>query len=119
MNMPSDEEMQKILHSPFDIEVHKRSFIHYLEVIIKNDGTVEYAVPSHTLKLASIYGKDMDHIFEEYAHGKHGMDPIEWLCDKTGCLALWEYMYTGQPNANQIAALRMLKYHGVFEGDVP
>lgn len=46
---------QEILQAPFDIETHKKTFIDYLEVIIRPDGTVEYAVPSHMYKLMSVY----------------------------------------------------------------
>lgn len=44
----SDYDLQqKILHSPFSITVHKRTFTNYLEVVITSDGTIMYAVPSH------------------------------------------------------------------------
>ena len=41
----------KVLHSPFDVKVHKATFVNYLEVVILEDGTVEYAVPSHQEKM--------------------------------------------------------------------
>ena len=46
---------QDVLHAPFDLEIHKKTFIDYLEVIIRPDGTVEYAVPSHLYKLMSVF----------------------------------------------------------------
>ena len=46
---------QEILHGPFNIETHKKTFIDYLEVIIRPDGIVEYAVPSHMYKLMSVF----------------------------------------------------------------
>ena len=113
---PSVEEQQKILNSKFDVRVHKNSFINYLEVIIRPDGTVEYAVPSHMMKLASIYGKSMDQIFEEYSNDKCGLDPVEWLCDKTGCISVWSEGYTGKANRVQKNALWFLHYNGVYEG---
>jgi hypothetical protein len=113
---PTAEEMQKILHSPFDVRVHKQNFIGYLEVIIRSDGTVEYAVPSHTIKLASIYGKSMDQIYEEYATDKSGLDPVEWLCNKTGCISVWTEGYAGKANATQKRALWFLKYNEVYGG---
>src|SRR5690606_29819 len=42
---------QQVLHSPFDMETHKNTFINYLEVVIDADGTIMYAVPSHQEKL--------------------------------------------------------------------
>lgn len=116
MELPSYEEQQKVLHSPFDVRVHKKTFIHYLEVIIHPDGTVEYAVPSHMTKLASIYGKSMDQIFEEYTKDYSGMDPNEWLCDKTGCISVWENGYTGKANETQKRALWFLQYNEVYGG---
>ena len=50
--MPLSE--QEVLHMPFSIKRHKETFSHYLEAIIRPDGTVEYAMPSHTEKLLSI-----------------------------------------------------------------
>ena len=42
------------LYCPFDIEKHKKTFINYLEVVILEDGTIEYAVPSHQEKQFSL-----------------------------------------------------------------
>lgn len=36
-----------ILYQPFDIEVHKENFINKLEIVILEDGSAVYAVPSH------------------------------------------------------------------------
>ena len=41
------------LYSKFDLEKHVRKYIHYTEVIIRPNGTVEYAVPSHQEKTYS------------------------------------------------------------------
>ena len=48
---------QEVLRQPFNIETHKETFINYLEVIINEDGSIEYAVPSHIEK---VYQKYMD-----------------------------------------------------------
>lgn len=45
--MPTFEEQQIVLHSPFDIETHKKTFINYLEAVITSDGVIHYAIPSH------------------------------------------------------------------------
>ena len=54
---PTHERMQEVLHSPFDIETHKQTFVSYLEVVISPEGVVEYATPSHTDKLIEILAK--------------------------------------------------------------
>lgn len=37
----------EVLHSPFNIETHKKTFVNYLEVVITSDGVIHYAIPSH------------------------------------------------------------------------
>ena len=39
------------IYCAFDLEKHKQTYVQYLEVVILEDGTVEYAVPSHQEKL--------------------------------------------------------------------
>lgn len=34
------------IYCAFDLEKHKQTYVQYLEVVILEDGTVEYAVPS-------------------------------------------------------------------------
>lgn len=114
MNIPSFEEQQRVLHSPFDIDTHRATFINYLEIILLPDGTPEYAVPSHLIKLAHIYGKSMDEIYEEYAEAKTGLDGIGYLCSKTGCVAVWSDRVQGTPNNAQTATLKRLEDAGVF-----
>ena len=38
---------QEVLHGPFDIGLHKRTFVDYFEVMLDTEGVVHYAVPSH------------------------------------------------------------------------
>ena len=53
--IPNADNARIVLHSPFDIKVHKQTFINYLEVVISPEGIVEYAVPSHVEKLLQIF----------------------------------------------------------------
>ena len=114
--MVSFEEQQRILHAPFDIETHRHTFIDYLEIIIKPDGTPEYAVPSHMLKLVSIYSKCLDKVYEEYLQAQSGLDAIDWLCLKTGCISVWQYHIQGLPNDAQRATLQRLHDAGLYTG---
>lgn len=57
--MLSFEEMQKILHSPFDLKIYKSKFIDYFEVCIDRTGTVHYAVPSHQEWLVQKLAKNL------------------------------------------------------------
>lgn len=112
------EEQQRVLHAPFDVETHKKTFICYLEVIIHSDGTIEYAVPSHAIKLREIYGKSMDEVFDEFYKSKSMMDPTEWLCQKTGCISVWNTGYMGIANEKQLETLRLLKENSLYEGEI-
>ena len=40
-------DIQEVLSGPFDIETHRRTFCHYLEVCIDPEGVAHYANPSH------------------------------------------------------------------------
>lgn len=112
----SSERMQEVLHSPFDIATHKSTFINYLELIIRPDGTPEYATPSHMMKLAEIYGKSMDDIYEEYYQAQLGQDGIDYLCAKTGCIAVWDCRIQGIPNEAQTSTLLKLRDEGLYTG---
>jgi len=116
--MVDADTQYEVLHSPFDVNVHKETFINYLEVIIKSDGTIEYAVPSHMMKLTEIYGKTSDEMFEDYYKSDGMMDPVQWICKQTGCISVWDDGYTGHANAAQKRALWMLKRNGVYGGPI-
>lgn len=112
---------QEILHGPFDIETHKKTFIDYLEVIIKPDGIVEYAVPSHMYKLMSVFedGRySVEQINEMFVQDMMGLSPIEWLCKKTGCISVWTNGYEGVANEQQTDALKKLKAEGLYHGNI-
>jgi hypothetical protein len=115
---PTFEEQQRVLHSPFDPKTHRETFIGYFEAIIRTDGTVEYAVPSHTFKLGHIYGKSPEDMFEDFQNEAWGIDSVEWLCKKTACLAVWETRYVGTPNEKQLETLQMLKDNHIYKGAI-
>lgn len=82
---------EDILLKPFDINIHADNFVDYLEVVIKPNGLIEYAVPSHSKKLEEIagikYGKDK--ILEMLKDPNAWHDYMKWLCDITGCISVW------------------------------
>ena len=113
---PSQERIQEVLHAPFDIRTHKETFINYLEIIIKPDGTPEYAVPSHMRKLADVYGKPWEDVYEEFLQERTGLDGIDWLCLKTRCISVWQYRIQGLPNDAQLTTLKRLSDAGLYTG---
>lgn len=95
----------------FDYDSHNKNFINYLEVIIFKDGHIEYAVPSHQMKLIDIYCKENSISYNELLD----IIPIEedvlyWLIYNTGCVSVWYDFAISSVNItkNQKETLKML-----------
>lgn len=113
-------DQQKVLHSPFDMDVHMRTFVNYLEVIMLPDGTIEYAVPSHSEKLIAIAMKMKNcSRFQLYdmCPEEYWLDVNTWLCNETGCLAIWDNRVTGTPNEEQKKSLETLVREGLLKSN--
>ena len=113
------EEHLKVLHGDFDIETHAKTFVSYLEVVIYDDGIVEYAIPSHQEKLMNIAMKQLSVSREEIGAmcpPEYYFDFTAWLCKLTHCLSVWTEGYIGQPNEKQKEALQKLHNHGIYLG---
>ena len=124
--IPTIEEQQKVLHSSFDIETHKRTFISYLEVVISPEGVVEYAVPSHTEKLVQIFMKQKG-FDDEIKAKKYILDTtinndmchtLDYLTGVTGYISVWfNYYVAGDPPTKaQLDKLWELFKNGVYMG---
>ena len=123
---PTMERQQEVLHSPFDIETHKQTFVSYLEVVISPEGTVEYAVPSHTDKLVEIFAKQKG--FDDILKAKkyivettinNGMlSSIDYLTGVTGYISVWfnSYIAGDPPTKAQLDKLKELFNNGVYIG---
>ena len=109
----------KVLHSPFDVEVHKKTFINYLEIVILEDGTIEYAVPSHQEKMIQICCEKLNVSRQELANltpPQYYGDFMKWLTMVSKAIPVWNTFYKGEPNEKQLETLRMLQREGVFGG---
>lgn len=65
-------------------------YIGYCEIIIKPNGLIEMAQPSHTEKLIALTKKSREEIYDMmpmYA------SPIDWLVGYTNCVAVWYELY--------------------------
>lgn len=122
---PSVERQQEVLHSPFDISTHKETFVSYLEVIIDENGEIFYAVPSHTRKLCEIYANKFG--IDDYEKARKeivndawaaSLSVCDYLCAKTGCIAVRFEGYQGEPNQKQLNTLKTLRLSGVYVGPV-
>lgn len=114
---------QEVLHGAFDIELHKKTFIDYLEVVISPEGKIEYAVPSHSEKLLQVYMKKNDLADRGVALnnlaklcGLFGY--IEALSKVTGYISVWnrDYIAGCKLTQKQLAKLRELKICGLYKG---
>lgn len=74
----------------FSIEEHAKKHINYLEVIIEDDGTVYYAIPSHQRKLIQLYC-DKNNLTEKelYDMIPITVSPEHWMCYHGKYVAVW------------------------------
>lgn len=104
----------------FDIQKHKETYINYLEVIILPTGKVEYAVPSHQEKLIRIgmnKHKCSRDTYMKMCPEEYYFDYMTWLCKDTGCIAVWNDRFYGNPNRFQMKKLQELKNSGLYRSD--
>lgn len=111
------------LYSDFDIELHSKTFVHYLEVVIDSDGKVMYAVPSHQEKCIALacqkLGVSRDEL-NRMCPREYYFDFLRWVCKVSGAMAVWEgHCEFWEPTAKQIGTLRRLKMAGLYTGPIP
>lgn len=121
--IPNATNARLVLHSPFDIKVHKLTFINYLEVVISPEGVVEYAVPSHSEKLLQVYMEKNAILDRGVALNNLSklcglFSYIEALSKVTGYISVWNDAYiTGcKPTQQQLNKLKTLKLNGLYRG---
>ena len=104
------------LHSQFDIQLHKQTYVNYLEVVIFPDGHIEYAVPSHQEKLMKVC-QDMLGVsryqLQNMCPKEYYFDFLVWLCNMSGCVSVWnEYIVQSDKTPltkEQEATIELLK----------
>ena len=111
-------------HSQFDIEKHKEAYPYdYLEVVITSDGTILYAIPSHSEKTTALACAKLGVTREELAcmcPREYYADYITWLCMVAEAVSVWErYCVAPNPTVKQINALKRLKMAGLYKGRIP
>lgn len=107
------------VHSKFDIEQHKKNFVDYLEVVILEDGTIEYAVPSHQQKLlrltANMKGMSEREV-SDLCPASMYCDFDKWLSQECKAIPVWNGFYMGNPNEAQFETLKTLKLERLYQG---
>ena len=115
--------MAYTVYSDFDMEQHKKTFIHYLEVVIDESGKIMYAVPSHQEKLISLACKKLNITREELnamCPQEYYFDLMTWLCKISGACAVWEnFIQCDNLTEQQIMALQMLKENELYLEEIP
>lgn len=111
------------VYSDFDIDQHKKTFIHYLEVVIDENGKIMYAVPSHQEKQISLACEKLNVTREELnamCPQEYYYDFMDWLCEMSGACAVWEsFIQYDKMTEQQIRTLQMLKENGLYLGEIP
>ena len=118
--MENCEIQDKVLHSRFDLETHKKTFIDYLEIVISPKGIIHYAIPSHNAILEKIIAKKHKIPREEIAKlcpSEFWYDYQTWLCKESGYIIVWGEPHSnvvGIPNKYQQATLELLKKEKLY-----
>ena len=110
-----------VLHSPFNVEIHKETFINYLEVVILEDGTIEYAIPSHQLKVTDIIASKRNITRNDVADlcpPEYYFDYNNWLCKESNTIMVWNNFYMGEPNDAQLQTIIMLMKENLYRGGI-
>lgn len=110
-----------VLYKPFDFNEHLKAFGDtYLEAVVLEDGTIEYAIPSHEQKLVRVImqktGKTRDQVIWDCSDD----DKLNWqeyLERESGCISLWTNFYLGTANEKQLEAIQKLKDHKIVHDD--
>ena len=122
-NMRVEIKSEYNVYSDFDIEKHKKTYIHYLEVVIDENGKIMYAVPSHQEKLITLACKRLNITREELnsmCPQEYYFDFMVWLCKISGACAVWEnFIQSDKLTDKQIKTLHMLKNNGLYLGKIP
>lgn len=111
------------VYSEFDIRKHKETYVHYLEVVIDEFGTVHYAVPSHQEFLISNCMKTLNWARQELSNAcpeEYYFDFVTWLCKMSGCVSVWEnFIQFWDISDIQLSKLRELQDEGLYLGEIP
>lgn len=111
------------LYSDFDIEQHKKTFVHYLEVVIDENGKIMYAVPSHQEKQISLACEKLNIAREELndmCPEEYYFDFMDWLCKVSSACAVREkFVQRDNLTEQQIRELQVLKENGLYLGKIP
>lgn len=108
-------------YSDFDLEMHCKTHVNYLEVIILPSGKIVYSTPSHQEKLISIACEQQNLTRQQLSEKvplEYYADFLKWLCRETKCVSVWNDFHIGEPNEAQMSSLSKLKEFGAYIGQL-
>jgi hypothetical protein len=103
---------------------HNEKYIAYCEAILRADGTILYAEPSHLYALQMIYGIPYEELFEGgplkdklFEEMPQIASPVHWLSEVLNCVVLWYNTAIFPPNytQSQIESYKKLKENGCID----
>lgn len=121
MGLSSYEEQMKVLHGDFDFDTHNKTFTDYCEVVILEDGKIEYAIPSHTEKLIEVTCKKFDLTRQQFLEmtDVDNMRSFYFeICSynsKCVMVSNHECRFFFIPNEKQLHSLQQLIAHGCID----
>ena len=114
----------EILALPFDIERHKQSQYLLSEFVIAPDGTIYYALPSHTEFLVKKVCERKNCTrkeVEDTCPPEYYANYLAWLIEQSdGYIPVWEpFVLEDSATKQQLASLKLLKLNGLYRGKLP
>ena len=111
------------VYSPFDPDKHKETYKNYLEVLLLEDGSVVYAIPSNQEKAMALACERLGvarELIYDMCPTQYYADFLNWLLSLTNSVSVWNNMIScWSINKKQVATLRMLKSKGLYKGPIP
>jgi len=100
--------------------IHK----YYCEAIIRPNGQITYAEPSHLMKLQEMWGVPVNQLFDGgpirdklAKEMPQTASPVHWLAEILNCVVLWYSAIIIPPNytENQIQSIKKLMEHSCID----
>jgi len=109
------------------IKKHNDKYINYFEAVITSDCEIKYAIPSHIYFLMTLYGLNMNDIYNhrsKYEDLKSRIpseaSPVHWMSEDLGAIVCWydSIIVPLSYSTNQLNIVVKLMKNGVMSNDL-
>lgn len=111
------EQVYDCNYSKFDLEKHKEVYPNYCEVVIRPDGEICYAHPSHQqyleLLAAQVNRLSIQEVYEGCPENMYA-DYLRYLVDLSGAVSCWTDFYM-LPNNNKLTESQIRSLNTLIE----